>query len=99
MTIKKLREKTVLELRELAKELGIKPLAKIVSYASAGVDPSIMGIGPVPATRKALAKANLEIKDLFSIVEPRYVVHELYYNDFQDLAMLIRRQQTAIGII
>lgn len=47
-----------------AKELGIKPLAKIVSYASAGVDPSIMGIGPVPATRKALAKANLEIKDL-----------------------------------
>ncbi|MHC1714178.1 MAG: acetyl-CoA C-acetyltransferase [Acidaminococcaceae bacterium] len=47
-----------------ARELGIKPLAKIVSYASAGVDPSIMGIGPVPATRKALAKANLEIKDL-----------------------------------
>lgn len=47
-----------------AQELGIKPLAKIVSYASAGVDPSIMGIGPVPATRKALAKANLEIKDL-----------------------------------
>ena len=40
-----------------------------------------------------------KIKDLFSIVEPRYVVHELYYNDFQDLAMLIRRQQTAIGII
>lgn len=47
-----------------AQELGIKPLAKIVSYASAGVDPSIMGIGPVPATRKALAKANLEINDL-----------------------------------
>lgn len=47
-----------------AKELGVKPLAKIVSYASAGVDPSIMGIGPVPATRKALAKAKLEIKDL-----------------------------------
>ena len=47
-----------------AKELGIKPLAKIVSYASAGVDPSIMGVGPVPATRKALSKANLEIKDL-----------------------------------
>lgn len=49
---------------EKAKQLGIKPLAKIVSYASAGVDPSIMGIGPVPATRKALAKANLAIEDL-----------------------------------
>ena len=40
-----------------------------------------------------------KIKDLFNIVEPRYVVHELYYNDFQDLARLVRRQQTAIGII
>ncbi|MBQ3281981.1 MAG: acetyl-CoA C-acetyltransferase [Eubacterium sp.] len=47
-----------------AKELGIKPLAKIVSYASAGVDPSIMGIGPVPASRKALDKAGLTIDDM-----------------------------------
>ena len=47
-----------------AKELGLKPMAKIVSYASAGVDPSIMGTGPVPSSRKALAKANLEVKDL-----------------------------------
>lgn len=47
-----------------AKELGITPLAKIVSYASAGVDPAIMGIGPIPASRKALAKAGLEVKDL-----------------------------------
>ena len=47
-----------------AAELGLKPLAKIVSYASAGVDPSIMGVGPVPATKKALAKAGLEIKDI-----------------------------------
>ena len=47
-----------------AKELGIKPLAKIVSYASAGVDPSIMGIGPVPASRKALEKAGLTIDDM-----------------------------------
>ncbi len=47
-----------------AAELGLKPLVKIVSYASAGVDPSIMGVGPVPATQKALAKAGLEIKDL-----------------------------------
>ncbi len=47
-----------------AKELGIKPMCKIVSYASAGVDPKIMGVGPVPATKKALAKANLTIKDM-----------------------------------
>jgi acetyl-CoA C-acetyltransferase len=47
-----------------AKELGIKPMAKIVSYASAGVDPAIMGIGPIPASRKALSKAGLEVKDL-----------------------------------
>jgi acetyl-CoA C-acetyltransferase len=47
-----------------AEELGIKPLAKIVSYASAGVDPSIMGIGPVPASKKALEKAGLTVDDL-----------------------------------
>ena len=47
-----------------AKELGIEPLAKIVSYASAGVDPSIMGIGPVPASTKDLEKAGLKIEDI-----------------------------------
>lgn len=47
-----------------AKELGLKPLCKIVSYASGGVDPSIMGVGPVPATRKALEKAKLTIEDM-----------------------------------
>jgi len=49
---------------EKAKELGIEPLAKIVSYASAGVDPSIMGIGPVPASTKALEKAGLKVEDI-----------------------------------
>ena len=48
----------VLMTAEKAAELGLKPMAKIVSYASAGVDPAIMGIGPIPASRKALAKAN-----------------------------------------
>ncbi|MDO5040463.1 MAG: acetyl-CoA C-acetyltransferase [Peptoniphilus sp.] len=47
-----------------AKELGIEPLATIVSYASAGVDPAIMGTGPIPSSRKALEKAGLEVKDL-----------------------------------
>ncbi|MCC5912342.1 MAG: acetyl-CoA C-acetyltransferase [Clostridiaceae bacterium] len=50
--------------KEKADELGIKPLATIVSYANAGVDPSIMGIGPVPASQKALEKANLTIEDM-----------------------------------
>ncbi|KEI18159.1 acetyl-CoA C-acetyltransferase [Clostridium haemolyticum] len=47
-----------------AKELGIKPLAKILSYGSKGVDPSIMGYGPVGATKRALEAAGLKIEDL-----------------------------------
>jgi acetyl-CoA C-acetyltransferase len=50
--------------KEKADELGLKPMAKIVSYATGGVDPSVMGIGPVPAVRKALAKADLTIDDM-----------------------------------
>ncbi|MBP2073360.1 acetyl-CoA C-acetyltransferase [Thermoanaerobacterium butyriciformans] len=50
--------------KEKAEELGIKPLATIKSFGYAGVDPSIMGIGPVYATRKALEKANLTVDDL-----------------------------------
>ena len=47
-----------------ARELGREPLARIVSSASAGVDPAVMGIGPVPSTRKALERAGLEPKDI-----------------------------------
>jgi acetyl-CoA C-acetyltransferase len=47
-----------------AKELGLKPLAFIRSYATAGVDPAIMGTGPIPASKKALAKGGLTAKDL-----------------------------------
>lgn len=50
--------------KEKADELGIKPLATIKGYASAGVDPSIMGVGPIPASQKALKMAGLEVKDL-----------------------------------
>ncbi|HKM01545.1 MAG TPA: acetyl-CoA C-acyltransferase, partial [Sedimentibacter sp.] len=50
--------------KEKANELGIKPLATIVSFASAGVDPTIMGYGPVPSSKKALAKANMTIEDI-----------------------------------
>jgi len=47
-----------------AKELGLRPLAYVRSYATAGVDPAIMGTGPIPASKKALEKAGLTAKDL-----------------------------------
>jgi len=47
-----------------AKELGITPMCRIVSYASAGVEPAIMGTGPIPASKKALAKAGWKVDDL-----------------------------------
>jgi 3-oxoadipyl-CoA thiolase len=49
---------------ERARELGREPLARIVSSASAGLDPAVMGIGPVPSTRRALERAGLEPKDI-----------------------------------
>ena len=49
---------------ERAKQLGLKPLARIKSYASSGVDPAIMGMGPVPASRRALEKAGWKPADL-----------------------------------
>lgn len=47
-----------------AKALGLTPMARIVSYANAGVDPKIMGTGPIPATRKCLEKAGWTVNDL-----------------------------------
>src|SRR3546814_10016209 len=49
---------------EEARKRGIKPLARIVSWAQAGVDPSIMGTGPIPASRAALKKAGWKASDL-----------------------------------
>ena len=49
---------------EKAKELGVEPLATIVSYATEGVEPDVMGTGPIPASRSALKKAGLEVKDM-----------------------------------
>ena len=54
----------VLMSAEEAKRRGIKPLARIVSWATAGVDPQIMGTGPIPASRKALEKAGWTVADL-----------------------------------
>ena len=50
--------------RSKADELGLKPLARFVSFAVAGVDPDVMGVGPIKAVPKALAKAGLEMKDI-----------------------------------
>ena len=67
-----------------ARTLGAKPLARILAYASTGVDPAVMGIGPIPAVRKALERASVKIGDvdLFELNEAfaaqsLAVVHEL----------------------
>ena len=62
---------TVLMSREEAERRSIEPLAKIVSWASCGVDPSLMGLGPIPAVNMAIKKANWKIEevDLFEINE------------------------------
>jgi len=56
---------------EKAKALKLKPLARVVASASAGVPPRVMGYGPIPATKKVLERAGLKIKDisLFEINE------------------------------
>jgi acetyl-CoA C-acetyltransferase len=54
----------VLMERGVAEKRGVKPLARLVAYAHAGVDPKIMGIGPVPATQKVLERAGLTVNDL-----------------------------------
>ncbi len=54
----------VLMERAVAEKRGLKPMARLVAYAHAGVDPKYMGIGPVPATQKVLEKAGLSVKDL-----------------------------------
>jgi len=49
---------------DTARDLGLRPLARVVSTAVAGVDPAVMGIGPIPATRKALERAGISVADL-----------------------------------
>ncbi len=70
--------------KEKVKEFDIEPLAKIISYGTAGVPPYVMGKGPVPASKKALEKANLKVSDIdfweineaFAIVT-LYAIHKL----------------------
>ena len=70
-----------------AKELGLTPKMKLVSFAFAGVDPEIMGIGPIPATEKALRKAGLSIDDidLFEMNEA-FAVQVLSFLDHYGIA-------------
>jgi acetyl-CoA C-acetyltransferase len=49
---------------EAVRRLGLKPLARLVAYAHAGVEPGLMGLGPIPATRAVLKKAGLNVNDL-----------------------------------
>ena len=50
--------------QKLGEQTGMKPIARILASASAGVEPRIMGFGPVPASQKALQRAGLELKDM-----------------------------------
>ena len=54
----------VLASKEAVEKYGLKPMAKLVSWGHGGVDPKIMGVGPVPASRQAMAKAGLTIEDI-----------------------------------
>ena len=54
----------VLASGEAVEKYGLKPMAKLISWGQGGVDPKVMGLGPVPASRQAMAKANLTIKDI-----------------------------------
>jgi acetyl-CoA C-acetyltransferase len=51
-------------LADAVRRLGLKPLARLVGYAHAGVEPELMGLGPIPATRKVLEKTGLKVQDL-----------------------------------
>lgn len=55
---------TVVMSRSRAQRLGLKPMGRIVAFAAAGVEPRVMGIGPIPATKKVLQRAGLELKDM-----------------------------------
>ena len=69
-----------------AKARGVQPHARLVAYAHAGVDPEYMGIGPVPATRKALAKAGLKVDDL-DVIEANEAFAAQAYAVTKDLGL------------
>ena len=82
--------------KEKADELGIKPLATIVSYATGGVDPSIMGVGPVPAVTKAMARANMTVDD-FDLIEANEAFAAQSLAVAQDLKFDMSKVNVKIG--
>jgi 3-oxoadipyl-CoA thiolase len=80
------------------KKFGLKPIAKIVSMAVAGVDPAIMGIGPVPATKKALQRSGLNISDM-DLVELNEAFASQSLACIQDLKMDIQKVNVNGGAI
>ena len=77
---------------EKATQLGLKPMARIVATATAGCEPSLMGRGPVPATKKALSRANLNLEDIDYIelneafaAQSQAVLKEMNLMDRQDI--------------
>ena len=68
-------------------ELGLKPKARLVTFAFAGVEPEIMGYGPVPATVKALAKAGLSIDEIGAFeVNEAFAIQVLAFLDYFAIA-------------
>lgn len=84
--------------KEKAEELGLTVIAKITSWASAGVDPLIMGTGPIPATRKALEKADLQIEDI-DLVEANEAFASQAYAVTQELGLDIENTNVNGGAI
>ncbi len=80
----------VLMSRDKAKELGIKPMAKIVSYAAGGVDPAYMGLGPVPAVKKALKNADLTL-DKIDMIELNEAFASQAISNIRELKMDMER--------
>src|SRR5699024_1938786 len=84
--------------KEKAEELGIEPLATIVSYASAGVDPRVMGTGPIPASKKALEKANLTIESM-DLVEANEAFAAQYISVVRGLGLDVEKTNVNGGAI
>jgi acetyl-CoA C-acetyltransferase len=80
----------VLMSRDKAKELGIKPMAKIVSYAAGGVDPQYMGLGPIPAVKKAMKRAGMTL-DQIDMIELNEAFASQAISNIRELKMDMAR--------
>jgi acetyl-CoA acyltransferase 2 len=81
-----------------AQERGLRPLGRLLAWASAGVEPAIMGIGPAPASRKALSRAGLELKDM-DLIEINEAFSAQYLAVEQELALDRERTNVDGGAI